>query len=77
VVGEDREACLWRGTPYELNGVNTHFAFESNRDENNPILFPVLHKDFYYMRNAWGIENQNNIELPKDVWTFKECKTTP
>ncbi len=74
VPDELKDACGWVGVPYELDGVNTHFAFESTRNENNPILFPVLHKKLTGVRSLWDIENKYSIERPSDIWTFKECK---
>lgn len=66
--------CSWGGTPYEINGTKTNFAFSADMDIKNPILFPTLHKSFYYARTYWDREDRFDVGLPEDIWTFKACE---
>ena len=72
--GANENRCSWGGTPYEINGTKTSFAFSADMDVKNPILFPVLHKSFYYARISWDREDRYDIDLPQDIWIFKDCE---
>ena len=68
-----KKGCGYSGTAYEIDGLDTKYAFQKTGDSKNPILFPDLNLKFYYARNGLG-ESWGTRDIPEDVWIYKGCK---